>query len=74
MKARELFRVLGREPLGYKPVRARGAGSHRLLRSKAGYPDVWFAFHDNQTIPPGLVRKILVDDVGLTIETALGLI
>jgi len=35
------------------------------------YPELLFAFHDNADIPPGLVRKILVRDVGLTQEQAL---
>ena len=36
------------------------------LKSEAGYPDLHLAFHDRQEIPGGLVRKILVRDVGLT--------
>ena len=27
-----------------------------------------FAFHDGQTVPPGLVKKTLVKDVGLSEE------
>jgi hypothetical protein len=29
------------------------------------YPPLTFAFHDGATIPSGLVRKILIKDVGL---------
>jgi hypothetical protein len=35
-----------------------------------GYPKLIFSFHDGQTIPPGLVRKILMVDVGLSEEEA----
>jgi hypothetical protein len=34
------------------------------------YPPLTFAFHDNATIPAGLVRKILVRDVGLAEDEA----
>jgi len=30
-----------------------------------GRPALTFAFHDKDTIPGGMVRKILVDQVGL---------
>lgn len=39
-----------------------------------GYPSLTFSFHDSATIPPGLVRKILIKDVGLTEEEALKLL
>jgi hypothetical protein len=32
------------------------------------------SFHDNQEIPPGLVRRILVQQVGLTDDEARGLL
>lgn len=35
-----------------------------------GYPPLTFAFHDEATIPAGLVRKILVRDVGLVEDDA----
>jgi hypothetical protein len=35
-----------------------------------GYPPLTFAFHDKATIPAGLVRKILVRDVGLAEDEA----
>ena len=64
----ELWRILRRKPLCYEVARQRG--SHRTLKSKAGYPDLLLAFHDRATLPPGLVRKILTKDVGLTEEEA----
>lgn len=73
MKARELRRVLERAPLRYEAHRSSG-GSHTRLKSAAGYPDLLFSFHDGQTIAPGLVRKILVRDVGLSEEEALDLL
>lgn len=72
MKARALLRVLMREPLRYRIVRARG--SHRVLRSSAGYPEVLFAFHDGATISPGIVRTILVKDIGLDAVEALAIV
>jgi hypothetical protein len=35
-----------------------------------GRPALTFAFHDNATVPSGLVRKILVRDVGLAEDEA----
>ena len=63
MKPSDLLRILGK--LGYEEDRR--AGSHRRLKA-GGRPDLTFAFHDGQTIPPGLVRKILTKDVGLSEE------
>jgi predicted RNA binding protein YcfA (HicA-like mRNA interferase family) len=67
MKAKRLLAVLERQPLGYEVVRQ--SGSHRRMQSP-GYPPLTFAFHDGATIPAGLVRKILVKDVGLDEEDA----
>jgi predicted RNA binding protein YcfA (HicA-like mRNA interferase family) len=67
MKADQLLRVLQRDPLDYVVVRSKG--SHRHLRSD-NYPPLTFAFHSGQTIPAGLVKKILTKDVGLTDEQA----
>ncbi len=67
-----LRRVLEREPLTYTVARA--SGSHLTLKSAAGYPDLHLAFHERQEIPPGLVRKILCRDVGLSKEDALRLL
>lgn len=71
MKARELLAVLQREPLGYEIVKQNG--SHRQLRAEGRNP-LTFAFHDGVTVAPGLVRKILVKDVGLDQDEALGLL
>lgn len=70
MKARELQRLLERE-LGYR-VHDQ-TGSHKKLRAP-GRPQLIFAFHDRQTLPPGLVRHILVQQVGLSKEDAEALL
>lgn len=67
IKAKRLLAVLEKEPLNYEV--ARQSGSHRRMRSP-GHPPLTFAFHDGATIPGGLVRKILVRDVGLDEEEA----
>jgi predicted RNA binding protein YcfA (HicA-like mRNA interferase family) len=69
MKARELLAVLARPPMRYRVVRQ--TGSHRRLKSAAGYPPLTFAWHDGATIAPGLVRKVLVRQVGLSVQEAL---
>lgn len=71
MKAKELVAVLGRSPLGYRVTRQKG--SHRQLEAQ-GRPTLAFAFHDKVTLAPGLVRKILVKDVGLSVEEAVALL
>lgn len=63
MKANELLRLLGRQPLSYQIARQKG--SHMKLVSE-GRPSLTFAFHQSQELPPGLVRKILKDQVQLT--------
>jgi predicted RNA binding protein YcfA (HicA-like mRNA interferase family) len=67
MKARRLVAALEREPLGYRVTRQ--SGSHRRMEAP-GRPPLTFAFHDNATIPPGLVRKILIKDIGLAEDEA----
>jgi len=67
LEERALLAVLCREPLGYRIVRQ--AGSHRRLEAR-DLPPLTLAFHDRATIAPGVVRKILVDDVGLTEQEA----
>lgn len=67
MTGRDLLAVLRRKPLEYRVVRQRG--SHRRL-SAPGRPDLTFAFHDAASIAPGLVRKILMSDIGLDEEEA----
>ena len=73
MKGRELRRVLRRAPLSYRePGRGTG-GSHTKLTSDQ-YPTVLFSFHDNADVPRRAVRKVLVQDVGLTEQAALGIL
>jgi predicted RNA binding protein YcfA (HicA-like mRNA interferase family) len=72
LKAGQLLAILKRKPLEYSSVRQRG--SHRLLRSPNGFPELKFSFHDGTTLPRGLVRKILVKDVGLSEREALDLL
>lgn len=72
MRWPELRRVLERRPLLY--TADRQGGSHVTLKSAAGYPDLHLAFHDRVELPPGLVRKVLCRDVGLTESEALTLL
>lgn len=62
LKARKLMSILMAEPLGYRVVRQNG--SHRRIEAPDHQPLI-FAFHDRDTIPPGMVRKILMEQVGL---------
>lgn len=71
MKARALRRVLEKHPLSYAANTT--SGSHTKMTS-ATYPDLLFAFHDGDTVPPHLVKKILVKDVGLTVDEARALL
>ena len=67
MKAKRLLAALEREPLNYRV--SRQSGSHRRMEAP-GRPPLTFAFHDSATIPSGLVRKVLVRDVGLAEDEA----
>jgi len=73
MTGRQFNRLIKRAPLSYSVAR-RGGGSHTTWASEAGYPVIHTAFHDNQQLPPGLVRKILVKDIGLKVEEALAIL
>lgn len=53
--------------LGYEVIRQDG--SHCVLRAK-GRPQIVFAFHNGATVPPRIVRAILVQQVGLTLAEA----
>ena len=55
------------KPLSYRIVRQ--SGSHRRLEAE-GRPPLTFSFHDRATIPPGMVRKILVKQIGLDEDEA----
>lgn len=67
MKAKRLLAVLEREPLNYRV--SRQSGSHRRMEAP-GRPPLTFSFHDKATVPSGLVRKLLVKDVGLAEDEA----
>jgi predicted RNA binding protein YcfA (HicA-like mRNA interferase family) len=54
--------------LAYEIVRQRG--SHRRLEAE-GRPPLTFAFHDSESLSPGVVRDILMKQVGLTYDEAL---
>jgi predicted RNA binding protein YcfA (HicA-like mRNA interferase family) len=64
-------RVLERRPLSYRVVKQ--SGSHRTMEAD-GRPRLLLAFHDDAELPPGLVRKILVRDIGLSEDEALKLL
>lgn len=72
LRAQQLFRVLAKEPLCYEVDRSKG--SHLVLTSPNGYKRLLFAFHDRETVAPGLVKNILVKQVGLSEEEALELL
>jgi predicted RNA binding protein YcfA (HicA-like mRNA interferase family) len=67
LKAQDLLAVLMAEPLSYRTTRQ--SGSHRRLEAD-GRPPLTFSFHDRTTVPSGLVRKILVKQVGLDADEA----
>lgn len=71
MKAKRLLAILEREPLNYRV--SRQSGSHRRMEAP-GRPPLTFAFHAKATVPSGLVRKVLVRDVGLAEDEALELL
>lgn len=74
MKWRQFRRVLERAPLNYGAPSTGTGGSHTLFTSTSGYPDLRLAFHDSATLSPGMVRKILMKDVGLSEEDARALL
>lgn len=67
-----MLAILKRAPLSY--IETSCKGSHRKLESAAGYPELLFSFHAGDELAPGLVRNILVKDVGLSKEEALKLL
>lgn len=70
----QLERVLKRRPLKYVVQNAAGGGSSKKLTSSEGYPALSLHFHDNARLAPGLVRNIMVKQIGLTEEEALRLL
>lgn len=67
MSGKDMLALLERE-LGYVVVKGRGKGSHQILRSP-GRPQLTWAL-GKRDLAPVEVRKILVKDVGLTMEEA----
>jgi len=67
--AGQMLRIL--KKIGYRV--SRQEGSHRVMTCPQR-PDILFSYHGNVTVPPGVVRKILVKDVGLTEQDALKLL
>ena len=57
--------------LGYEVIRQ--TGSHKTLEAP-GRPTLHLAFHDDAELAPGLVRKILCRDVGLSESDAQDLL
>lgn len=68
LRAKAMLRVLTRN-LGYTIERHHGTSHRRLVAE--GRPALTFAFHDGETVPPGVVRDILVKQVGLDRDEAL---
>lgn len=71
LKAAAMLSILMREPLNYQIVRQNG--SHRVLRAE-NRPRLLFSFHDGATVPPGVVRKYLVREIGLSEDEAMRLL
>lgn len=69
MRGAALLRVLMRSPLDYKIVSQKG--SHRKLRSSAGYRELLYSFHDGQEIRSRTVRRVLVEQAGMDEAAAL---
>lgn len=67
LKAKQLLRILKRNPLNYQVVSQ--TGSHRKLESD-GRPPINFAWHDRATVPPRAIKQLLVSKIGLTEEEA----
>ena len=69
LKARQMLTILQR--LGYEVTRQ--SGSHRKMEA-LGRPVIFFSFHDRATLPSGMVRTILVKQIGLSDEEARALL
>jgi len=68
IKGRDLVKFL--ESIGFKVTRTKG--SHVRLRSKDGRATT-VPVHKNQDIPKGLLRKIIREDVEISLEEFLKL-
>ena len=71
VKARELLNILKRNPLNYVIMRTRG--SHRTLFSPSR-PRILYSYHDSEELSGYVVKKILVNGVGLKESEALEVI
>ena len=71
MNARQFLAVLMRAPLGYEITRQKG--SHRKLEAD-GLPALLWSYHDSATVPPGIIRKYLVSEIGMTESEAVALL
>ena len=49
------------------------AGSHRTLEAK-DRPKLLWSYHDGAEVPPGVIRKYLVKQIGLSEADALALL
>jgi len=68
MKARR-FKQLLCTALGYAEDRSSPSGSHVKLVAE-GRPDIRWAFHDKRELSPIEIKRILVRNVGLTLDEA----
>lgn len=66
-KAGHVLKKILMKQLGYR--RARQSGSHVTLVAD-GRPAITWAYHNGQTVPPRVLRDILVNQVGLTMDQA----
>lgn len=71
MKAGKFLSVLTGKPLGYEITRQ--SGSHRTLEAK-DRPKLLWSYHDGAEVPPGVIRKYLVKQIGLSEADALALL
>lgn len=67
-----MLKLLKKEP-GYVEVKNSGPGSHTWLVAE-GRPRIRWAYHNRQSLAPREVRKLLVEQAGLTIEEAKGVL
>lgn len=70
----QLEKVLKKKPLRYVVSPAPGGGSGKKLTSPEGFPELILHFHNNAQLAPGLIRNIMVKQIGLTEEEALRLL
>ena len=71
MNARQFLAVLMRAPLNYEITRQKG--SHRKLEAE-GRPALLWSYHDSATVPPGVIRKYLVNEIGMAESEAVALL